>query len=137
MLLVIDANIALSALTAGNITDLVLSDKLDLISPERFFIEIGRHRAEILAKSRLSESEFELLSLLLEKKIRIVPMDEFISFLPKAEELLGEHKKDAPYIALALMSNCPFWSYEKRFLKIDNVEVLTTKEVRDKVAKLL
>ena len=136
MLLVIDANIALSSLIGGNITDLVLSTKLDLIAPEKFFTEIGKHKAEILARSKLSPLEFEVLFSLLEKKIWIISGDKFIDLLPKAEELLGEHKKDAAYIALALKFNCPFWSYEKRFKKFDKVESLTTEEVKAKLALL-
>src|SRR3989338_8305104 len=136
MLLVIDANIALSALKSGNIADLVLSPKLTLIAPDRFFEEINKHKADILSRSKLSESEFQLLFLLLERKILTISTEEFISLFSKAEEMLGEHRKDAPYIALALKFNCPFWSYEKRLLKLDDVEVLATKEVRDIVSKL-
>ena len=37
MLLVIDANIVFSALVAGNLTDLILSPKLELVGPELLF----------------------------------------------------------------------------------------------------
>lgn len=133
MLLVIDANIIFSALVAGKLTDLILSPKLELVGPELLFTEIKKHKEELKAKSKLTEPEFEILLSLLEMKIRIVPMDEFISLLPKAEELLGEHKKDAPYIALALKLRCSFWSYEKRFSKMGRVESLTTEEIRSKI----
>ena len=136
MLLVIDANIALSSLISGRLTDLVLSPKLDLVAPERFFSEIKKHKAEALEKSRLSETEFDILLFLLEKKISLVPMEEFIDLFPKAEILLKEHKKDAPYIALALKLNCPFWSWEKRFEKLNKVESLTTKDIREKLSKI-
>lgn len=136
MFLVIDANIVLSSLISGKITDLVLSPKLDLVAPELLFKEIKRHKAEVMAKSSLSGPEFEILLSLLEKKILIVPMEEFISLLPKAERLLGQHKKDAPYVALALKLNCPFWSYEKRFKNLGKVTSLTSKEVRELLSKL-
>ena len=84
---------------------------------------------EIKQRSRLSVIEFDLLLALLEHRIQVVPMEEFIVRLPEAERLLGEHKKDAPYIALTLHLGCPFWSYEKRFKQLENVEVLTTKDM--------
>ena len=133
MLLVVDSNIALSSLIAGNLTRLILSPRIELAAPELLFEEINKHREEALAKSRLSANDFDILLALLEKKIRLFPMDEFISFMPEAEKLLGEHRKDAPYVALALKLNCPFWSYEKRFKRSGRIESLTAEEVRKMV----
>src|SRR3989338_11609240 len=132
MLLVVDANIVMSSLIAGRLEHIIFSPKLDLIAPDLLFTEIKRYKSETLSKSKLSELEFGILMTLLEMKIRSVPMEEFISLLPKAEMLLGKHKKDAPYVALALKFNCPFWSYEKRFKKISEVESLTTLDVRSR-----
>ena len=130
MLLVVDANIVISSLIAGKLEHIIFSPKLELISPDLLFTEIRRHKAEILSKSKLSGLEFEMLMALLETKIKSIPIEEFILLLPEAERLLGEHKKDAPYIALALKFNCSFWSYEKRFKKVSKVESLTTSDVR-------
>ena len=129
MLLVVDANVALSALAAGRLTDIFLSFKLELVAPELFFIEIMKHKEEIKEKSKLNNEDCETLLALFGKRIKVVPMDEFITFMPKAEELLGEHVKDAPYLALALKLDCPFWTYEKRFRDMGNVKSLTTSEV--------
>ena len=129
MLLVVDANVALSALAAGRLTDIFLSFKLELAAPELFFIEIRKHKEEIKEKSKLNGEDFETLLALIGKRIKVVPMDKFITLMPKAEKLLGEHVKDAPYLALALKLDCPFWSYEKRFRDLGNVKSLTTSEV--------
>jgi|TARA_B100001971_G_scaffold182024_1_gene179096 predicted nucleic acid-binding protein len=129
MLLVVDANIVFSSLIAGKLTDLFLSEKLELVAPELLFIEIKKHKEELKNKSHFSDEDFEILLSLLEKRIIVVPLIEFISFLPKAEDLLGQHKKDAPYVALALKLNCPMWSYEKLFKKFGKVDSLTTSEV--------
>lgn len=133
MLLVVDANIVLSSLISGTSTDLILSPRLKLVAPELFFMEIQRNLPDIKKRSHLSPVEFELVFQIIERHIDIVPMDEFLSYLPKAEQLLGDHKKDAPYVALALYLNCPFWSYEKRFKKFKTVESLTTKDVRERL----
>ena len=47
--------------------------------------------------------------------------------------MLGEHKKDAPYIALALKEGCPFRTYEKRFA--GKISVITTAELRKPLRK--
>ena len=129
MLIVVDANIVFSSLIAGKLTELFLSDKLELVAPELLFIEIKKHKSELKNKSSFSDEDFEILLSILEKRIKLIPHEEFVSLLPKAEELLGGHKKDAPYISLALLLGCPVWSYEKLFKKIGKVESLTTSEV--------
>ena len=129
MKLVVDANIIFSALIAGKLTDIFLSPKLELFAPELLFVEIRKHKEELKQKSHLSEEDFEIIFNLLRRRIRIVSMTRFIHNFRKAEELLEDHIKDAPYLALALELRCPFWSYEKRFKKIKDIECLTTKEV--------
>lgn len=129
MLLVVDANIVLSALTAGRITDLLLSPKLELVAPDLLFAEVEKHKEEIKDRSKLSDEDFETLLKLLGKRIKALPLEEFSSQMQKAEELLGEHKKDAQYVALALKLNCPFWTYEKRFADIGDIKSLTTADV--------
>jgi len=129
MLLVIDANVVISSLITGNIIEFILSDKLELIAPELLFTEIRKNKDEILIKSKFSNEEFEILITILESNIKIILLDDFSDMVSKAEELLKEHIKDIPYIALALKFNCPIWSYEKRFKKMGNIKVLTTSEV--------
>lgn len=135
MFLVIDSNVLISSLIAGRLTEIILSPKLELIAPECVWVEFDNNKSEIIKKSGLTSSEFVELLIEMQAKIKVVPMDEYVSFFGKAEKILGKHVKDAPFIALALKYDCPFWSYEKRFSKIDGVEVLTTKEVRLKLNK--
>ncbi|MBI2105954.1 hypothetical protein HYT56_03910 [Candidatus Woesearchaeota archaeon] len=136
MLLVVDANIVLSSLIAGSKEHIIFSPKLELIAPDLLFTEIIRHKSEAISKSKFSKSEFETLIELLESRIKSIPLGEFISLLPKAEQILGEHKKDVPYVGLALKFNCPIWSYEKRFIKIGNVEFISTSDVRSRLSIL-
>lgn len=131
LLVVVDSDIVLSSLTAGKITDLLLSPKLEAVAPELLFVEVEKHLEEVKNKSRLSPDDVDILLSLLKKKVQTPPLEEFISFLSKAIELLGEHKKDAPYMALALKLNCPVWSHEKLFKDIGSVKSLTTSEVAE------
>lgn len=129
MRIVIDANIAISSLVAGNIADLIFSDNLELVAPELLFVEIRKHKSELIEKSQFSEQEFEMVLSLLESRIKVIPLHEFEKFVPKAEELLGQHIKDVPYFALALSLKCPLWTYENRLIKIEDIQCLTTEEV--------
>ncbi len=129
MLLVVDANIICSALVAGRLTDLLLSPKIELVAPELLFNEFKKHKEELKEKSKLSDKEFEIIVAILEKRVKIIPIEEFSHLLDKAEEILGEHVKDAPYIALALKLECSFWTYEKRLLKTKEIQSLTTEEL--------
>jgi len=131
MKLVIDANILISCLISGNISGMVFSPNLELYGPELLFDEVRRHKQEIMHKSALPETDVDLLLLLLEKQVTIVPAVAFSSELSKAEALLREHKKDIPYLALALHLACPLWSYEKRLEAIEGVRIVTTQDVMD------
>ncbi len=136
MQLVVDANIICSALVGGRLTDLFLSPKIELVAPELIFIELNKHKEELKEKSKLSDEDFEMLLVLLERRIKVIPMEEFTNLFKKAEELLGEHIKDAPYIALSLMLKCPFWTYEKRMFKTKEIQCLTTEEVANIVKRV-
>ena len=129
MRLVVDANILFSALVAGKLTDLFLSPKIELVAPELLFEELKKHSEELQQKSKLSEEDFQIVLKILERRVTVIPLKEFDHLFDKAEELLGEHVKDAPYVALALQLRCPFWTYEKRLLKTKEIESLTTEEV--------
>ncbi len=133
MKLVIDANIVISCLISGKISEIVFSPKLELYAPELLFAEVRKHKQELTSKSALSEADIDLLLLLIEKQITIVPKLGFSSEISQAEVLLREHKKDIPYVALALHLNCPIWSYEKRFDKIVDIEILTTQQIMNLV----
>ncbi|MBI5066200.1 hypothetical protein HZA97_08245 [Candidatus Woesearchaeota archaeon] len=133
MLLVVDANIVCSALVGGRLTDLFLSQKLKLVAPELIFEELKKHKEELKQKSKLSEEEFEILLAILERRIKIIPMDEFVDLFDEAEEILEEHIKDAPYVALALKLKCSFWTYEKRLLRTKKIKSLTTEEVAKEI----
>ncbi len=106
MLLVVDANVVLSALTGGRITDLLFSPKLELVAPDLLFREVRKHKEEIREKSKLPDADFEVLFSLIEKRV-----------------------KTAPIVALALKLSCPFWTYEKRFGRIGGFTAVTTADV--------
>jgi len=134
MLVVVDANVLCSGLLArGRTIDILFSDKIEPIAPDLLFTEFEAHKAELLMKSKLSESEFNELLALLKKKIRIFPSDEFKDKLFEANKLLAQHAKDTEYVALAMKFKCPLWSKEKLLKGLEVIDVLDADEVAERI----
>ena len=93
MEVVIDANVVFRMLISqGSIINILTHQDLDVYAPEQLQQEFHNHTAEIIKKSSLSIHDFEALTQFLFRRIRILPLKEYQSFLPKAKELLGEHE---------------------------------------------
>jgi len=108
--LVIDANVVISALIRKGFTfDLIVGLSkagIKLVSPDFLWEEVKKRKGKILKYSNLEENELDFLIRFLSKRIEAVPKEKYEEFIPKAEELLKEHKKDVPYVALALKLGC-------------------------------
>ena len=117
MLLVVDANILFSAIIARSKTcDLMFSERLQLIAPEFLFIELEEHKDEIIAKSSLSEDDFDEFVNLLKERIDIIPGQEFERFLTE-------------YLALAMRFDAALWSNDKRLKKQSIIKVFSTSDL--------
>jgi len=130
MLLVVDANVLFSALISGGKTaDLIFCDWLQLIAPEFLFSELGEHRAELLAKSSLSEHDFNRFLEVLRERIDVIPREEFEGFLQEANELTAD-PDDTEYLALALRFGAAIWSKDEKLKKGQSrVKVYPTEEL--------
>lgn len=130
MLVVIDANVLCSCMLAnGKTAEILFCERIEAIAPELLFIELERHKEELLKKSKLSNEDFSELLALFRRKIKVVPACEFEDCLPRANELLREHTKDTEYVALALKFNCVLWSKEKRLKRLDAIAVFDAGEI--------
>ncbi len=137
MELVVDVNVVLSSLlTKGNSFKVfALNDsfnKFNFIAPEFLLTELEKYKENFLKRSGLSKDEFEEVLEFLLEQITFIPNSEFSEFLPKAKELLPEHIKDSPYVALALKLDCSIFSGDKILKKISPVEILSPKEMLNK-----
>jgi len=139
MLLVVDANIVFSALIREGITLKLFEfnsifEIFELVAPEFIWDEIGRHKEEIIRKSKLSERELETVLEFIRSEVRIVPEEYFSEFLKEAKEI--SPAEDFPYVALALKLKslgleAKIWSNDKKLKKAleGRIEVLSTKEI--------
>ena len=130
MNIVVDTNILISALIKDSTTrNLIIESKDTLLLPELELEEIKEHKKEILEKSRLSDTEFNILFSNLLKHFKIVKTDYIENFKDRAFKIIGEiDKDDVIFIATALYLNCPIWSDDKHFKKQKIVKVFTTQE---------
>ena len=131
MLVIVDANEVFSLLIKGTTKSeaILFSNTIELIAPEFLLDEFSKNKEEILTKSHRSRDEFFRLLSIFERRIELVPKEEFKNFIPRVLELFPEHTKDFPYLALALKFNCPLWSEEKLLKRQSVVKILNTKEL--------
>ena len=117
MILVIDANAVISALLKDSkARQIIVSDKFNLIAPEFLGEELYKHRKYIIEKARISDNEIRLLITLLLRHIRIIPKDEYKAKLSKAEEIMENDVKDAPYVACYLALKCDgIWTNDAHY----------------------
>ena len=134
--LVVDSNILFAAaIKEGFTARLLLSDRLDLIAPERLFVEFKKHEKALLKKTNRTPQEFDKFVEILEERIQVVPKAEFESWLSEAKK--KSPPDDFPFTALAKAWGVPVWSKDaklKKFIERTGfVEVLDTREVLEKL----
>jgi predicted nucleic acid-binding protein len=131
MQLVIDANILIAAfLKSANTRKLIFNEDIKLFAPEYFALEINRLiKKDTALRRRIGinkEEAEELLAFLLER-IKIIPKEEYNSFIEKAKKVVPDD--DAPYLALSLALKIPIWSNDAIFKKQNLTVVYTTSEL--------
>ena len=138
LLLVIDANVLVSALLKDSTTrKLLLKEKtLVLFSPEFVKEEISKYVPDFSKKLNVKTVELEetIKDLFEAAKITVVSSKEYGGFLEKAIKASPD-KKDAAYLALALKLGCPVWSQDKQLKKQGMVKVFSTKELLERIEK--
>ena len=129
MLLVVDANIAISMLISKGLKHKIFfSEKIESNSPDRILLEIVKHWSELSGKSGLSEKDLELGLLAIRLQLTTFSLNNLSSWLKEGAEISPD-PDDSEYFALALKLNCPIWPEEKLLKKQDKVKVLNTGEL--------
>ena len=129
MHLVVDMNILFSFFKADSLMRKLLTNpSLELYSPYRALDEILEHSNEIMSKAKLKPEYFETIKNALFLHVELVPIQEFIDLMEKAESVSPD-EEDTAYFALALKHKCPIWSDDKRLKKQSIVRVYNTSEI--------
>ncbi len=134
MEVVIDSNVFFRTLiSGGDIVNLFFDMRLKLFAPERLREEFLKNKGDILAKTRLSENEFQEMASILLGIIAFIPIEGYKQCLPKAKQILGRHEKDEDFIALCLAKNIKLWTYEELLIKLGFG--ISTKEVAERIER--
>lgn len=129
MRLVIDANALFSALIKDSLSsDLVFSNRLELIAPEFLLHELKKHRDMLISKTYMSDDQFLRVLDALKRRIKLVNEKESVGFLDCAAGFSPD-PSDTPYFAVAILLGIPIWSNDKALKKQNRVKVYNTTEL--------
>jgi|WetSurMetagenome_2_1015567.scaffolds.fasta_scaffold64759_2 predicted nucleic acid-binding protein len=133
MEIVLDTNILISSLLRNGLTrDLISLSPFKMYTVEYTKFEVEKHKDELLSKSKLDEDSFDYLTEFVFGKVSLIPMAELSPFKDEAIEIMREIDiNDSPFIALAMLLNCPIWSNDAHFKRQNVIKSYTTKELID------
>jgi len=127
--LVVDANVLFSALIKDSFSyALLFNEKFHLFMPEYIFIELEKHKEEIMEKTERTAEELFRLVETLKRRIVIVPLEELVHHVEEAERLTPD-PDDMAYFALALKLNCAIWSNDKQLKEQNSIKIFNTHEL--------
>jgi len=133
MIIVIDANIIISALVKdGKSAELLVNPVLELYAPEFFMEEIIKYKDEILGKTHRNLEGFSLILSEILLLTKIIPKSDFGDYIDEVR-LFSPDEKDNTYLALALKLNCPIWSNDKGLKEQTRVKIYSTEEIIDEL----
>lgn len=124
---VVDANVVIAALLKdGKTRQIIVSEKFSLISPDYLLDELEKNKSYILKKAMISNEEFQIVTTLLLKHIKIIPYEEYKIKFRVAKELITD-VKDVAYVACYLSLNCEgVWTNDSDFKEIGAIKVVGT-----------
>ena len=127
--LVVDANVLIAAIIKESTSyTLLFREDFHIYTAEYIFTEIEEHKEEILKKTKKTEEEFYKLIETLKRRISLVPLEELIPYLNKAEKICPD-PDDVVYFALALKLNCAVWSNDKDLKKQNKIKIYHTHDL--------
>ena len=132
MKIVVDANVAISALAKQSITkEVLLYPFIDYYSPDFLLEELAEHEEEIISKMKTDRLGYQKALGIITKKLKIVHRDSYIQYLADANKIIGEvDKDDVAYIAVALSIEADgVWSYDPHFKQQEAVRLFSTSEL--------
>ncbi len=132
MNIIIDSNILFSALIRNSKTRKIIFEYEGFfLFPSFIFIEMQRHKTELLEKSGMLEEDFSKLLRLILKKVVIVPNEILVPYKKDALEIVKAiDPDDILFVACALAyPNSAVWSDDKKLKNQSKVKVLNTEEI--------
>lgn len=125
IIVIVDANIILSALLGGKPSSILFNPNFRFITTGFTISEVRKYLPRVEKKLGLSQKE--LTSFLSELPLEIYERTFYKDKLKKAEKMIGHiDKKDIDILALTLKSETYLWSQDKHFEKSGYKKILKT-----------
>lgn len=132
---VVDASVLVAcALSDGKTRRAFFSSyRRDYFAPEFIREELLSRVPKILALSKVAPIDLSVLLDDLFGRMTIVPREGYLRQLPLARKVAerADADGDEDYVALALTLDAPVWTYDKDFLRIREIRVITTGQIID------
>lgn len=125
IIVVVDANIILSALLGGKPSNILFDGRFQFVTTEFTLKEVRKYLPRL--EKKLGVSREKLLSLLEVLPLKIYPKNFYKGRLKEAEEIIANiDRKDVEILALALKLKTFLWSQDKHFEKAKYQKLLKT-----------
>jgi predicted nucleic acid-binding protein len=130
--LVVDTNRIIAATLRDSFSRRVLfCSKFEFITPKFAYLEVIRHRQELLEKSGLSSINFDLALNSILSHVRQVDDVDMVPFFEPAKRIMASIDfSDSLFIALALsIENDGIWTEDRHFRMQSAVRIWSTAEL--------
>jgi len=133
MRLVVDTNILFSFFNRKS-TARELSTRYDLLlySPTFALTELEKYNDVIMKRFSLTEIQYSVIIKLLQTVVDFVEEKDYETFFPKAKKVSPD-PDDIDFFALSFSLNCPLWSNDADLKKQSSLNVLSTKDLVEKL----
>lgn len=125
IIIVVDANVILSALLGGKPSVILFDSKFQFVTTKFTLKEVKKYFPRLIKKLGISEKD--LFSLLGKLPLKFYPSQFYKNKLKEAQKLIGHiDKKDTEILALALKLETFIWTQDKHFEKSGYKKLLKT-----------
>lgn len=125
IVIVVDANIILSALLGGKPSNILFDGRFQFVSTEFILREVKKYLPRL--ERKLEVPQEKLLSLLEDLPLKIYPKNFYNDKLKEAERIIAHiDRKDVEILAFALKLETFLWSQDKHFEKAGYQKLLKT-----------
>ena len=135
MKLVVNTNRIIAALIKDSTSRKIINNlNAELTTLDFTDEEIAEHKKELMNKSKINESEFNLILIKLKEKLINIDTNLVLTKLEEAKEIMDKIDKDDTYfIAAALATNSDIWSDDNHFQKQNKIKIWSTEELIKKL----
>jgi predicted nucleic acid-binding protein len=134
---VVDSNILFSYFWKNSITKKIIDlDIFNLYSPDFALTEINKYKSDIIKKTKISSSEFNLVLDELKSKIKFVSVLKYSSEFKKIDLNKKPDVNDVDFFACSLYLNAVIWSNDVILKNQSLCVVFNTKDILEIIKKI-